>query len=70
MLPRLFNVYVDGVMQEVNVGVQGKDLTLVDENRREWNMTQLLFVNDLALLVESQRGLQKLMTEFGRACKT
>lgn len=58
-------MYVDGVVREVNDRVQGEGLPLVIENGKEWIMNQLLFVDDTALVVESEKGLQKQVTEFG-----
>ena len=47
----LFNVYMDGVVREVNVRVLGKRLELLSENGR-FEINQLLFEDDTALLAD------------------
>ena len=42
MSPWLFNVYVDGVVQEVNVRVLGKGLELLSANGGRFEINQLL----------------------------
>ncbi len=42
----LFNVYMDGVVREMNARVQGNGLAL------EWKISQLLFMDDTALVAE------------------
>lgn len=66
-VPWLFNMHVDGVVREVNTGVQIEGLTQVDGNGKKWNVNHLLFANDMALVVDTEKGLQKLVTEF--VCK-
>ena len=39
----LFNVYTDGVVREVNVGVLGKGLELLSVNGSRFEINQLLF---------------------------
>ena len=41
--PRLFNLYIDGVVREVNARVLGRGLKLIDGNDNEWELNQLLF---------------------------
>ena len=43
MLPWLFNMYMDGVVREVNARVLGKGLKLVDGNDNGWDLNQLLW---------------------------
>lgn len=40
MLVWLVNVYVDGVVNKVNVRVLGSSLSLVSVDCRKWNMSQ------------------------------
>ncbi len=35
----------------------------------EWNLNQLLFEDDTALVADSEGRLRELVEEFGRACK-
>ena len=64
MSPWLFNVYMDGVVQEVYVRAMGAGVDLAGGLR----VSQLLFADDTALVAESEKDLQVLVTEFGRVC--
>ena len=66
--PRLFNVYMDGVVRDVNVRVLGKELELRSVNGGSFDINQLLF-DDAALVADSEEKLCKLVSEFGRVCK-
>ena len=52
MLPWLFNLYIDGVVREVNARALGRGLKLVDGND-EWERNQLLFVDDTVVVAGS-----------------
>ena len=69
MSPWLFNVYVDGVFREVNVRVLGKGLELLSANGGRFEINQLLFADDTALVADSQEKLCRLVSEFGRVCE-
>ena len=69
MSPWLFNLYIDGVVREVNVRVLGRGLKLVDGNENEWELNQLLFVDDTVVVADSERKLCQLVTEFGSVCE-
>ena len=45
MSPWLFNVYLDGVVREVNVMVLGKGLELLSANGGRFEINQLLFAD-------------------------
>ena len=63
----LFNLYIDGVVREVNARVHGRGLKLVDGNDNEWELNQLLFADDTVVVVaDSERKLCQLVTEFER----
>ena len=53
MSPWLFNVYMDGVVREVNVRVLGKGLELLSANGGRFEINQLLFADDTALVAGS-----------------
>ena len=55
MSPWLFNEYMDGVVREVNVRVLGKGLELLIANGSRFDINQLLFTDDTALLWLTQR---------------
>ena len=69
MSPWLFNLYIDGVVKEVNARVLGRGLKLVDGNDNEWELNQLLFADDTVVVADSERKLVQLVTEFGRVCE-
>ena len=69
MSPWLFNLYIDGVIREVNAQVLGRGLKLVDGNDNEWELNQLLFADDTVVVADSERKLCQLVTEFGRVCE-
>ena len=52
MSPWLFNVYMDGVVREVNVRMLGKGLKLLSENGGRFETNQLLFADDTALVAD------------------
>ncbi|XP_076031278.1 uncharacterized protein LOC143019503 [Oratosquilla oratoria] len=68
MSPWLFNLYMDGVVREVNARVVSQGLEMVKENGEKWEVSQLLFADDTALVAGSEEGLRKLVAEFGRVC--
>ena len=69
MSPWLFNVYMDGVVREVNVRALGKGLELPSANGGRFEINQLLFADDTALVADSEEKLCRLMSEFGRVCE-
>ena len=48
---------MDGVVPEANVGVLGKGLELPSENDGRFEINQLLFADDTALLADSEQKL-------------
>ena len=57
MSPWLFNVYMDGVVREVNVRVLGKRQELLIANGGRFEINQLLFADDTALVADSEEKL-------------
>ena len=68
MSPWLFNMYIDGVMREMNARVGEVGVEMVGGNGEEWKLNQLLFADDTALVAESEEALQRLVGEFDRVC--
>ena len=68
MSPWLFNLYMDGVVREVSARVNGEGAKLMNADGREWELWQILFADDTALVADSEEKLQKLVEEFGRVC--
>ena len=69
MSPWLFNVYMDGLVQEVNVRVLGKGLELLSANGGRFEVNQLLFADDTVLVADSEEKLGRLVSEFSRVCE-
>ena len=69
MSPWLFNLYMDGVVREVKVRILGKGLQLLSANGCRFEINQLLFADDTALVADSEEQLYRLVSEFGRVCK-
>ena len=53
MLMWLFSLYIDGMVREVNVRVLGRGLKLVDGNDSEWELIQLLLVDNTVVVADS-----------------
>ena len=66
MSPWLFNVYMDGVVRDVNVRVLGKRLDLFSANGGRFEINQLLFADDTAQVADSEEKLCRLASEFSR----
>ena len=60
MSPWLFNVYIDGVVQDVNVRVLGKGLELLSVNGGRFKINQILCAGDIALIADSEEKLYRL----------
>ena len=65
MSPWLFNIYMDGAVREVNVRLLLKELELLSANGGRFEINQLLFEDDKALVADSEK-LCGLVSEFGR----
>ena len=69
----LFNVYMDDVAREVNVRVLGKGLELLSANGGRFEINQLLFADDTALVADSEEKLcrvceiRKLRVNVGKS---
>ena len=62
----LFNVYIYGVVREVNVTVLGRWQEFLSAHGCRFEINQLLFVDDTALVAYSEEKLSRLVSEFGR----
>ena len=68
MSPWLFNVNMDGVVREVNVTVFGKGLELLTANSGMFEINQLMFADDTALVANAEEKLCRVAS-VGRVCK-
>ena len=57
------------LVREVNVRVLGKGLELLSANGGRFDINQLLFADDTALVAGSEDKLCRLVSEFGRVCE-
>ncbi len=69
MSPWLLNVYEDDFVREVDTRMLGRGLSLVNADGRQWNLSHVLFVDDTALVADSEGRLRQLVEEFGSVCK-
>ena len=65
MSPWLFNMYMDGVVREVNARVLGNGCELWKGNERII-LSQLLFADDTALVADSVEKLQRIVEECAK----
>ena len=68
MSPWLFNLYMDGVVREIQGRAVDVGVTLRRDGR-VWKLPVLLFADDTVLLSEDEWELQGLVREFGSVCK-
>ena len=57
------------MVREVNVIVLWKGLELLSANGGRFEINQLLFADDTALVADSEEKLCRLVSEFGRVCE-
>ena len=68
MSPWLFNVYMDGVMKEVKVGMGRKGVRFLEDGR-QWRLLGLLYEDDLVLIGESEEDLRAMVRWFVEVCR-
>ena len=68
-VPRLINVSMDGMVQDVYVILLLKWMELISANGGRFEINQLLFADDTALVADSEERLCRLVSEFGRVCE-
>ena len=68
MSPWLFDIWMDGVVREVYARAErnGVNLVGVDGQGQGWELYQVLFADDIALVADLEDKLQKLVEKFGR----
>src|SRR5678816_971874 len=59
---------MDGVMKELEVGVAGDGVRMI-ENGGEWRVPYLLYADDLVWCGESEESLRGLVERFVSVCK-
>ena len=56
----MFNVYMDGVMKEVKMGMERRGVSFLEDGR-EWRLPGLLYADDLVLCCESEEDLRAMV---------
>ena len=59
--------FFDKMVRQVNERAMGKGVTLRDENGLGWEIKQVLYADDTALVAETREHLQHIASEFYRA---
>jgi hypothetical protein len=62
MFPWLFNIYIHGVVREVNSAKQ-QGMALTSDG--EWRFNQILDADDTVLVADEECKFQRLVSEFG-----
>ena len=57
----MYIIYIDGVVRDMNVRVLEKGLELLSVNGGRFEINQLLFADDTALVADSEKNLCKLV---------
>ena len=68
MSPWLFNVYMNGLMKERKMGMGRRGVSFM-EDRREWRLPGLLYVDDLVLCGELEEDLILMAGRFAEECR-
>ena len=69
MSPWLSNVYMDGVMMKVKIGM-GRRGVRFPEDGREWRLPVSLYADDLVLCGESEEDLNAMVGRFAEVCRS
>ena len=64
----LFNLYMDGVMKEVKMGIGRRGVSFLEDGR-EWRMPGLLYAEDLVQCGESEEDLRVMVGRFAEVCR-
>ena len=60
---------MDGVVRDVNVRVLRKGLEMLNANGGRFEINQLMFADDTALVADSEDKLCRLVSDFDRVCE-
>ena len=62
MPPWLFNVFMDGVMKEENMGMGKRGVSYMEDGR-EWRLPSLSYADDLVLYNKSEENLRVIASK-------
>ena len=66
--PCLFNVYMEGVMKEVKMGMRRRGVSFLEDGK-EWRLPGLLYAEDLVLCGASEEDLRVMLGRFAVVCR-
>jgi hypothetical protein len=69
MSPCLFNIFINGVLRDINERVMEQGAALMSDSDGEWQVNQILYADDTAIVADEEFKLQRPVSEFGRACE-
>ena len=69
MPPWLFSRCIDGVVRKVYTRAERNAVNVVEVDGRGWELYQVLFTDDTALVAGLENKLHKLVVEFRRLCE-
>ena len=64
MSPWTFYFFYDRVVKRMNKRVKGKGRNLRDGSERGWEMKQILYADNIGLVVKSRENLQQIANKF------
>ena len=67
MSPWVFNVYMDGVIKEVKMGMGRRGVRFLEDGR-EWRLPDLLYADNLVLCGELDEDLRAMVGWFVEVC--
>ena len=68
MLPWLFNLFMDGVVRQLNASITNAGVCLNQRDGRQRSVSSLLFSDDEVLIAEGEECLQKMLNEMEVVC--
>jgi hypothetical protein len=67
--PWLFNIFIDGVVAVVNARVMQRRVAITGDGGDEWQLNQMLYADETAVVADGTCDFQRLVSEFGRGCE-
>ena len=68
MSPWLFNLYIDGVMEEGKMEMRRRGVSFL-KDVSEWRLPGLLSADDMVLCGESEENLRMMVARFTEVCR-
>jgi hypothetical protein len=65
----LFNIFVDGVVKEVNTRVMERGVALTSDSAGECQLNEILCADDTTSVADEEHKLQNLVGGFDRVCQ-